>query len=319
MDATIEALRRVASLSPHPSPTTSFRRPIMKNSPLDRYLADIGRVPLLTREEEVSLARRIARGDQAALDQMIRSNLRLVVTIAKDFAERGLCLEDLVAEGNRGLMKAAERFDPDRGVKFSVYAAHWIKQSIRRALSNQSRTIRLPVHVVEKLVRLERARDAFHDAHQRPPSRTELAKASKLDEKRISLIERTTRRTISLDQPLDSESDAAPLGSTVADPRAGDPLESLEHADLLAKLPSLLDTLEPRERLIIAHRFGLDDLPVRTLEELGAHLGITRERVRQLQVIALRRMRQELDRRDRQTAAGSPAAEGESSRTRQVA
>jgi RNA polymerase primary sigma factor len=236
------------------------------------YLREIGQIPLLTPEQEITLAAKIKKGDREARALMIRSNLRLVVKIAHDYANLGLPLLDLISEGNIGLMKAVERFDPAKGGKLSTYAAWWIKQSIKRALANQSKTIRLPVHLVDKI--------------------------SKIASGKVSQLKTVSIRPASLDAPI-SDDDSTEFGEIVGDEEAQTPFELLRDKNLRNEVGGLLDVLDDREKKIIFQRFGLDGGKPKTLEEVGKKFGVTRERIRQLQNIALSKLRRALSKKER--------------------
>ena len=269
------------------------------------YLRQIGEYPLITVEEEVVLARRIKKGDQEARHKMVRSNLRLVVKIARDYSNFGLPLLDLISEGNIGLMKAVERFDPQKGGKLSTYAAWWIKQSIKRALANQSKTIRLPVHLVDKIAKLRRVSAQLTEELGREPSDLELAEEVGMAEAKVAALKSAAIRPTSLDQPI-SDDDSTALGDIIGDDQAFDPYEILRDKDLRDEVGDLLDVLDDRERKIINSRFGLDGQKSKTLEEVGVKFGVTRERIRQLQNIALRKLRRALSKKER-SKAESPA------------
>jgi RNA polymerase primary sigma factor len=262
----------------------------------DLYQRSISGIPLLTAEQEVTLARKIRKGDREARDLMIRSNLRLVVKIALDYKNFGLPLLDLINEGNIGLVKAVDRFDPDFGAKLSTYAAFWIKQGIRRALTNQSKTIRLPSGVLQRNSLIKAATTEFEAVHNRPPADWELADALGIPEKELVKWKvRGTARTSSLDAPVSEDNDARSYGETIADERAHSSSQQLEISNRSQTLNHLLEHLDPRERAILNERFGLDGRPERTLEEVGAGMGVTRERIRQIQEIALRKLRRNLE------------------------
>jgi RNA polymerase primary sigma factor len=253
------------------------------------YLREIGQVPLLRPEEESALAKRIQAGDEAARELMIKANLRLVVKIARDYEEFGLPLLDLINEGNIGLMKAVERFDPEKGAKLSTYAAWWIKQAIRRALSNQSKTIRLPVHVGDKLLHLRRAAAKLEEELGREPTNEELAEEVDMTSARVSALRSAALAPGSLDAPQGD--DGRSLAETVGDDRTGTPYDHLESKTTLDMLRQMLTTLPDRQRTILSYRFGLDGEPEKTLEEVGTRFGVTRERIRQLQNLALAKLR----------------------------
>lgn len=268
---------------------------------LQLYLRQIGEYPLLTVEEEVKLARKIKRGDKEARARMVRSNLRLVVKIARDYSNFGLPLLDLISEGNIGLMKAVERFDPKKGGKLSTYAAWWIKQSIKRALANQSKTIRLPVHLVDKIAKLRRVSTQMTEELGREPTDDELAEEVGMAPAKVAALKSAAIRPTSLDQPLNDE-DSTALGDIIGDEEAQDPYEMLRDKDLRDEVGDLLDVLDERERKIINSRFGLDGQKTKTLEEVGVKFGVTRERIRQLQNIALRKLRRALHKKERSKA-----------------
>ena len=265
------------------------------------YLRQIAEYPLLTVKEEVKLARRIKRGDEEARSIMVRSNLRLVVKIARDYSNYGLPLLDLISEGNIGLMKAVERFDPKKGGKLSTYAAWWIKQSIKRALANQSKTIRLPVHLVDKIAKLRRVSAQMTEELGREPTDDELAEEVGMAVAKVSALKSAAIRPTSLDQPLGDDDNTA-LGDIIGDEEAEDPFEVLMDKDLREEVGGLLDVLDDRERKIINCRFGLDGHKTKTLEEVGEKFGVTRERIRQLQNIALRKLRRALGKKERSRA-----------------
>ena len=269
------------------------------------YLRQIGEYPLITVEEEVVLAGRIKKGDQEARHKMVRSNLRLVVKIARDYSNFGLPLLDLISEGNIGLMKAVERFDPQKGGKLSTYAAWWIKQSIKRALANQSKTIRLPVHLVDKIAKLRRVSAQLTEELGREPTDQEMAEEVGMAEAKVAALKSAAIRPTSLDQPI-SDDDSTALGDIIGDDQAFDPYEILRDKDLRDEVGDLLDVLDERERKIINCRFGLDGQKTKTLEEVGVKFGVTRERIRQLQNIALRKLRRALSKKER-SKAESPA------------
>ncbi|HEY5792448.1 MAG TPA: RNA polymerase sigma factor RpoD/SigA [Chthoniobacterales bacterium] len=268
------------------------------DSGFQQYLRDIAQFPLLTREEEVKLARRIHKGDQEARAEMVRANLRLVVKIARDYANYGLPLLDLISEGNIGLMKAVERFDPSKGGKLSTYAAWWIKQSIKRALANQGKTIRLPVHLVDKISKIRRVATQMMEELGREPTDDELAEEIGLSAAKVSALKAAAIRPTSLDAPI-GEDDSTEFGEIVGDEEAQDPFEMLRDKDLRDEVGDLLDLLDDRERRIINSRFGLDGSKPKTLEEVGEKFGVTRERIRQLQNIALNKLRKGLSKKER--------------------
>jgi RNA polymerase primary sigma factor len=262
------------------------------------YLREIGQVKLLTPAEEITLARRVQKGDAAAREQMITANLRLVVKIARDYANMGLPLLDLINEGNIGLMKGVQRFNPRKGAKLSTYASWWIKQAIKRALSNTGKTIRLPVHVVDKMARVRKAETKLREAFDREPTDEEVADELGLDARRIRLYRDAARAPVALDAPVSSEDNTA-IADHVADTNAAAPFAALMQNNDHALLHEVLATLDPRESRILALRFGLGDGQERTLEEVGERLGVTRERIRQIQTQALQKMRTKIEARER--------------------
>ncbi len=277
------------------------------NSPetnMGLYLREIGQVPLLTAAEEVKLAGQIKRGNKKARQKMIEANLRLVVKIANDFNNYGLSLPDLISEGNIGLMKAVERFDPQKGGKLSTYAAWWIKQAIKRALANQSKTIRLPVHLVDKISKIRRVTAHMTEELGREPTDEELAEELGLSVAKVTHLKSVGIRPASLDAQINSE-DETPFGDLVGDERAEHPFEVLRDKDLREEVGGLLEKLDKRERRILAFRFGLGGGRERTLEEVGRKFGVTRERIRQLQNMALLKMRRALTKCEEPPASSS--------------
>ena len=253
------------------------------------YLSEIARIPLLTREEEQTVAQRVRAGDEAAKQRMIEANLRLVVQIARRYLNRGLPLPDLIEEGNLGLLRAVEKFEPERGTRFSTYATWWIRQAVTRALANQARTIRLPVHVELLLARYAREQRRLTQALGRPPTTEEMAKALDTSEREIAELEEIRQHPVSLDAPAGSES-AATLGDLIAD-RAAVPETFAELFRDRADLVSVLDDLAPNERTVLRRRFGLEGDEPETLEVIGQRLGLSRERIRQLEGGGLRKLR----------------------------
>jgi len=263
------------------------------------YLREIGQIALLTREDEVRLAKRIKRGDQAARQHMITANLRLVVKIAHDYSNCGLPLLDLISEGNIGLMKAVDRFDPAKGGKLSTYAAWWIKQSIKRALANQSKTIRLPVHLVDKIARLRRISMQLAEEFGREPTDEELAEELNITPAKVAQLRTAAIRPASLDATVSQDEDSATLGEIVKDESALTPYDLMQNSNLRKTVMDQLPLLEDRERKIIALRFGLDGKKELTLEEIGKKFKVTRERIRQLQNIGLRKILKAIEKKDK--------------------
>lgn len=258
------------------------------------YLREIGQVKLLTPEQEIELAAKIQQGDRAARELMIKANLRLVVKIAHDYEGLGLPLLDLINEGNIGLMKAVERFDPAKGGKLSTYGAWWIKQSIKRALANQSKTIRLPVHLVDKISKMRRTAMKLQEVLGREPTDEELAEELGMTASRVGHLRTAAVRPASLDAPIgDDESNQ--FVEIVEDENADTPYEQLEEKTVTAMLQEMVRRLDPREATILQFRFGLDGGPEKTLEEVGERFGVTRERVRQIQNIALNKLRRMIE------------------------
>ena len=258
------------------------------------YLREIGQVRLLSPAEEVDLAAKIKKGDKKAREQMIKANLRLVVKIARDYEGIGLPLLDLISEGNIGLMKAVERFDPAKGGKLSTYGSWWIKQSIKRALANQSKTIRLPVHLVDKISKMRRTAMKLQEILGREPSDEEIADELGISTLRVSQMRTAAIRPASLDAPIGDE-DSNNFAEVVQDENADSPYQQLEEKTVTKMLQEMVKTLEPREATILSARFGLDGGSERTLEEVGEKFGVTRERVRQIQNIALRKLRRMIE------------------------
>ena len=254
------------------------------------YLREIGRTELLSPEEVISLAERIRQGDEKAREQMIAANLRLVVSVAKRYQRCGLDLPDLIQEGNIGLMKAVMKFDPAKGYHFSTYATWWIRQAISRSLSNDSRTIRIPVHMVGTVNQLRRTRLLLKHTLGRDPSEAELARELNMSEAKVKEGLACLNDTVSLETPIGEEDDSE-LGDFIADGLFPDPADIVENSLLRGQIDRVLDTLEEREREVIRMRFGLLDDKVYTLEEVGRRFGVTRERVRQIESKALRKLR----------------------------
>ena len=261
------------------------------------YLREIGRTPLLTPPQEIELAAKITNGDGKARTLMISSNLRLVVTIAQDYANLGLPLLDVISEGNIGLMTAVDRFDPAKGAKLSTYAAWWIRQSIKRALSNQSKTIRLPVHLGDKISKMRRVALQMSEELGREPTDDELGEEIGIASGKVSHLKTASIRPASLDAPI-SDDDLTEFGESVADEEARTPFESLRDKDLHNNVDGLLEVLDDREKKIISQRFGFGGGERKTLQEVGNKLRVSRERIRQLENIALSKLRRALSQKD---------------------
>ncbi|MBO8126038.1 MAG: RNA polymerase sigma factor RpoD [Firmicutes bacterium] len=263
---------------------------ISLDDPVRMYLKEIGRVPLLTAEEEVELAKRIQEGDESARRRLAEANLRLVVSIAKRYVGRGMLFLDLIQEGNLGLIKAVEKFDYSKGYKFSTYATWWIRQAITRAIADQARTIRIPVHMVETINKLIRVNRKLLQELGRDPTPEEIAKEMGLTEERVREILKISQEPVSLETPIGEEEDSH-LGDFIEDEDSPAPAEAASYSMLKEQLEEVLDTLTPREKKVLRLRFGLDDGRARTLEEVGKVFGVTRERIRQIEAKALRKLR----------------------------
>ena len=270
---------------------------------LQLYMQEIGRTPLLTREEEIKLASQVRRGNKRAREKMIKANLRLVVKISYDYANFGMPLLDLINEGNIGLMKAVERFDPRKGAKLSTYAALWIKQSIRRALSNQSKTIRLPVHIVDKVHKLHLATLKLAETLGRDPTDVELGKHLGISAARAAQLRTFGVSPMSLDAPVGDEDDTR-FSDIVRDEGALTPYELLRIKTMRQEIRQHLNYLTPREAEIVSLRFGLDGREPRTLEDVGKKFKVTRERIRQIQEIAVNKLRRRVDALDHGNLVG---------------
>ena len=260
------------------------------DDPVKTYLKEIGQVPLLTAEQETELARAAQAGDEDARRHLSEANLRLVVSVAKRYAGRGLPFLDLIQEGNLGLMKAAEKFEPERGFKFSTYATWWIRQSITRAIADQGRTIRIPVHLVESINRVKKTASDLLRKNGREPTVEEIAVRLDMEPARVRELLQLAQDPISLETPVGEEEDAH-LEDFIQDEEAGVPVDEAGRQLLRRELFSVLKSLTPREERVIALRFGLEDGRARTLEELGKEFNVTRERVRQIEAKALRKLR----------------------------
>jgi RNA polymerase primary sigma factor len=278
--------------------------PVIRNDDYDGqtayriYLKEIGETPLLTRVEERMLAEQNMQGDKAARERLIKANLRLVVKIARDYEGLGVPLLDLVSEGNIGLMKGVERFDPDRGAKLSTYAGWWIRQSIKRALANQGKTIRLPVHVVDKLFNIRRTERTLHEAFGREPTDAEIAEHLDTTEEKIRALRRSSQRPASLETPIGDDGHSN-VADVVEDENAENPAAVFMNKGTVAMLREVMKDLNPREATILRYRFGLGGDDEKTLEEVGQKFGLTRERIRQLQEIALRKLRKKIEKLER--------------------
>ena len=260
------------------------------DDPVKVYLKEIGRVPLLTPDEEVDLAVRISNGDEAAKKRLSEANLRLVVSIAKRYLGRGMQFLDLIQEGNLGLIKAVEKFDYTKGFKFSTYATWWIRQAITRAIADQARTIRIPVHMVETINTVKKVSSQLLHANGREPSAEEVAEELDMPVDKVREIMRVAQEPVSLETPIGEEEDSH-LGDFIPDDDAPAPADAASHTLLKETLSSVLDSLTPREEKVLRLRFGLEDGRSRTLEEVGKEFNVTRERIRQIEAKALRKLR----------------------------
>ena len=261
------------------------------------YLREISETPLLTIEEENDLAERIQKGDAEARDRMIRANLRLVVKIAHDYEGMGLPLLDMINEGNMGLMRAVQRFDPKKGAKLSTYGAWWIKQSIKRGIANQGRTIRVPVHLVDRIAKIRRMSLVLREELGRDPSDAEIAEAMGMTQRRVTELLEASQRTASLDAPI-GEDDDTTFSERVRDEAMLTADQCMQLAQSHAMIREFLERMDEREQTILRYRFGLDGGGEKTLEEVGAHFGVTRERIRQIQNAAMAKLRRWIEKRE---------------------
>ena len=260
------------------------------DDPVRMYLKEIGKVPLLTAEEEIDIAQRMEQGDEEAKQKLTEANLRLVVSIAKRYVGRGMLFLDLIQEGNLGLIKAVDKFDYRKGYKFSTYATWWIRQAITRAIADQARTIRIPVHMVETINKLIRVSRQLLQEYGREPTPDEIAKVMDISENKVREIIKIAQEPVSLETPIGEEEDSH-LGDFIPDDDAPAPAEAASFTLMKEQLLDVLDTLTPREEKVLRLRFGLDDGHQRTLEEVGREFKVTRERIRQIEAKALRKLR----------------------------
>ena len=291
MDVSLEELDNIDEITREELESTdALSDSFAIDDPVRMYLKEIGKVPLLTPEEEVELARRMAEGDQDAKNRMANANLRLVVSIAKRYVGRGMLFLDLIQEGNLGLIKAVEKFNYQKGYKFSTYATWWIRQAITRAIADQARTIRIPVHMVEtinKVIRVSRQllQELGHD-----PSPEEIAEEMDMPVEKVRDILKIAQEPVSIETPIGEEEDSR-LGDFIEDEAASEPAEAASFTLLKEQLMEVLDTLTPREKKVLELRFGIIDGRTRTLEEVGREFNVTRERIRQIEAKALRKLR----------------------------
>ena len=260
------------------------------DDPVRMYLREIGKIPLLSYEEEAELAQRILKGDEEAKQKLAESNLRLVVSIAKKYVGRGMLFLDLIQEGNMGLIKAVEKFDYNKGFKFSTYATWWIRQAITRAIADQARTIRIPVHMVETINKLIRTSRQLLQQNGREPTPEEIAKEMEISVEKVMEIQKISQDPVSLETPIGEEDDSH-LGDFIQDEDSPAPQDSAAHTLLREQLEEVMNTLTPREAMVLKLRFGIDDGKARTLEEVGKQFDVTRERIRQIEAKALRKLR----------------------------
>ena len=290
----VSVTRDAESAVPQPEPLPEdldlVPEGISIDDPVRMYLKEIGRVPLLTAEEEIEIAQRMEQGDEEAKKKLAEANLRLVVSIAKRYVGRGMLFLDLIQEGNLGLIKAVEKFDYRKGYKFSTYATWWIRQAITRAIADQARTIRIPVHMVETINKLIRVSRQLLQEYGREPTPDEIAKAMGISESKVREIIKIAQEPVSLETPIGEEEDSH-LGDFLEDETALAPAEAASHALMKEQLWDVLETLTPREEKVLRLRFGLDDGHQRTLEEVGKEFQVTRERIRQIEAKALRKLR----------------------------
>lgn len=263
---------------------------VITDDPVRMYLKEIGRIPLLTFKEEVKLAKKIEEGDESAKDKLAEANLRLVVSIAKRYVGRGMQFLDLIQEGNMGLIKAVDKFEHKKGFKFSTYATWWIRQAITRAIADQARTIRIPVHMVETINKLVRAQRQLVQELGRDPLPEEVAELMNMDVEKVREVQKIAQEPVSLETPIGEEEDSH-LGDFIPDEEILSPSDAATNTMLREQLISVLDTLTDRERKVLALRFGLDDGRTRTLEEVGQAFDVTRERIRQIEAKALRKLK----------------------------
>ncbi|MDK2820876.1 MAG: polymerase primary sigma factor [Clostridia bacterium] len=288
--ADIEALEKENEETEENEIDLSVPENVAIDDPVRMYLKEIGRVPLLTPEEEIELAKRMEAGDEEAKRRLAEANLRLVVSIAKRYVGRGMLFLDLIQEGNLGLIKAVEKFDYRKGYKFSTYATWWIRQAITRAIADQARTIRIPVHMVETINKLIRISRQLLQQLGREPTPEEIAKEMDISVERVREIMKIAQEPVSLETPIGEEEDSH-LGDFIEDEEAQAPADAASFMLLREQLEDVLDSLTPREKRVLRLRFGLDDGRARTLEEVGQEFGVTRERIRQIEAKALRKLR----------------------------
>lgn len=285
----VEDLKEVENLKLDEITDTSYEG-INVDDPVRMYLREIGRIPLLTYDEELELAKKVLKGDEEAKQKLAESNLRLVVSIAKKYVGRGMLFLDLIQEGNMGLIKAVEKFDYTKGFKFSTYATWWIRQAITRAIADQARTIRIPVHMVETINKLIRTSRHLLQQLGREPTPEEIAKEMEIPVEKVAEIQKIAQDPVSLETPIGEEDDSH-LGDFIQDDDSPAPQDSAAYTMLREQLEEVMGTLTPREAKVLKLRFGLEDGKSRTLEEVGREFKVTRERIRQIEAKALRKLR----------------------------
>lgn len=289
-DASIAELKAIEKDEKNSTKKEDLADNVSVNDPVRLYLKEIGRVPLLTAEQEMEIAKRMEAGDEDAKKELAEANLRLVVSIAKRYVGRGMSFLDLIQEGNLGLIKAVEKFDYRKGFKFSTYATWWIRQAITRAIADQARTIRIPVHMVETINKLIRVSRQLLQEYGREPTPAEIGKEMGFSEEKVREIQKIAQDPVSLETPIGEEEDSH-LGDFIPDDEAPAPSEAASYALLKEQLVDVLSTLTEREEKVLRLRFGLDDGRARTLEEVGKEFDVTRERIRQIEAKALRKLR----------------------------
>lgn len=288
--AKIEVVDDIEQVKAPKAPDLAVPEGISIDDPVRMYLKEIGKVTLLTAEQEVEIAKRMEQGDPEAKQQLAEANLRLVVSIAKRYVGRGVLFLDLIQEGNLGLIKAVEKFDYQKGYKFSTYATWWIRQAITRAIADQARTIRIPVHMVETINKLIRVSRQLLQEYGREPRPEEIAKVMEISEEKVREIQKIAQDPVSLETPIGEEEDSH-LGDFIPDEDAPAPADAAAFMLLKEQLMEVLDTLTPREKRVLLLRYGLEDGRGRTLEEVGREFNVTRERIRQIEAKALRKLR----------------------------
>ncbi|HEY9900246.1 MAG TPA: RNA polymerase sigma factor RpoD [Pantanalinema sp.] len=290
MDQGLEPSEEPSEQGDEPTLDLSIPKGVSTDDPVRMYLREIGSIPLLSPAQEIELARKIAAGNERAKRKLAEANLRLVVSIAKKYVGRGMLFLDLIQEGNLGLIRAVEKFDHEKGFKFSTYATWWIRQAITRAIADQARTIRIPVHMVETINRLKKVSRKLAQDLGRKPSEEEIAKEMEVTVEKLREIIKVAQEPISLETPIGKEEDSR-LGDFIEDRETEAPVNAVTHELLREDINDVLSTLSSRERDVLRLRFGLDDGRSRTLEEVGQQFGVTRERIRQIEAKALRKLR----------------------------